>query len=129
MTARRLFLGFSALAWLPYGIFCLFQPSFLQQAAGLVGSSATAVTDIRAMYGGLEAGIGALCAFALIRSSLERPALIMLGFICSGIALARSIGLVLDGSGSGYTFGALGFETASAVIAIVLIAKTSEVAA
>jgi hypothetical protein len=38
MLARNLFLGFSALLWISYGVFCFLQPSFLEQAAGLVGS-------------------------------------------------------------------------------------------
>ena len=126
MLARNVFLGFSAFLWLSYGIFCFLQPSFLEQAAGLVGNSATAVTEIRAMYGGLEVGIGAFCAVALVRSSLVRPALLMLCFLLSGLAGARLAGLVLDGSASGYTLGALGFEIASAVIALVLVQRRPE---
>jgi hypothetical protein len=123
MIAIRLFLGFSTLVWLPYGVFCFFQPSFLGEAAGLAGHAATATTEIRAMYGGLEAGIGALCLSALFRPSRVRPALLMLGFLCGGLALTRTAGLFLDGSASAYTFGALAFEIPSAVIAILLARK------
>lgn len=118
--AVRLFLGFSALVWLPYGIFCIFQPSFLAVAAGVVANSATAVTEIRAMYGGLEAGIGALCLGALWRPVLVRPALLTLCFVCAGLALTRSAGLFIDSSASAYTFGALAIEIPSAVIAVML---------
>ena len=37
----RIFLGLSALLWLPYGIFCLVQPSFLAGAAGILGKIVT----------------------------------------------------------------------------------------
>lgn len=124
MIAVRLFLGFSALVWLPYGVYCFFDPSFLEQAAGIVGHSATAMTELRAMYGGLEAGIGTLCLCALFRRSLVQPALLMLCFICGGLALTRPAGLFLDGSASAYTFFALALEVPSAVIAILLARKS-----
>lgn len=123
--AVRLFLGLSALVWLPYGLFCILRPSFLAGAAGVVASSATAVTEIRAMYGGLEAGIGALCLGALWRPDWVRPALLMLCFVCSGLALTRTASLFIDGSASAYTFGALAFEIPSAVIAVMLASSSA----
>ena len=57
MLVIRLFLGFSAFVWLPYGIFCFLQPGYLTEAAGLGLTSATATTEVRAMYGGLQAGL------------------------------------------------------------------------
>ena len=123
MSLTRLFLGFSALVWLPYGVFCGFRPSFLAEAAGVVANSPTAITEVRAMYGGLEAGIGALCLCALFRSSLVRPALVMLCFVCGGLGLTRLIGLLLDGSASAYTFGGLALEIPSAVIATVVVRR------
>ncbi len=129
MLATRLFLAFSALVWLPYGIFCFFQPSFLNEAAGLLGTSPTATTEIRAMYGGLEAGIGAFCVWALVRPELARSALLMLCFTCGGLALTRTAGLVLDQSASGYTFGGLAFEVPSTIIAIILVRRLNKGAA
>src|SRR5574340_262653 len=124
MIAARLFLGISALIWLPYGVYCFLQPQFLEQAAAISGHSPTALTELRAMYGGLEAGIGALCLCALFRRSLVQPALLMMGFICSGLALTRTAGLVLDASASAYTFGALTLEAPSALLAILLAARS-----
>ncbi len=47
MLAIRLFLGFSALLWLPYGIYCFLQPNSLTEAAGpavwLLGRSGSVV--------------------------------------------------------------------------------------
>ncbi len=47
MLAIRLFLGFSSLLWLPYGILCVLQPAYLTEAAGLaiwlLGRTGTAV--------------------------------------------------------------------------------------
>ena len=55
----RIFLGLQALLWLPYGVFCFFQPAFLGEAAGVTIGSTTASIELRAMYGGLQASTGA----------------------------------------------------------------------
>jgi hypothetical protein len=62
--AARIFLAFSALLWLPYGVYCFFDPGFLAGAAGVVSQSPTASTELRAMYGGLQTAIGALALAA-----------------------------------------------------------------
>lgn len=123
MSAERSFLGFSALLWLGYGIFCFFQPGFLMQAAGVSATSATATTELRAMYGGLEAGIGALAALALVRPSLRRPALLTLLFLCAGLGSTRLLGVALDDSLSSYTAGGLALEWGTVAVSGWLLAR------
>lgn len=123
MTGTRIFLVVSVLLWLPYGLYCTFAPGYLGEVAGVVGSTATGITEIRAMYGGLQAGLGAMCLFALMRPEFARSALIALCFLAGGLFLARAIGFTLDGSGSGYTYGALVFESSYAVIAGYMAGK------
>lgn len=72
------------------------------------------------MYGGLQAGIGALCAFAILRDEHRHSVLLALVFLTGGLALARAIGLGFDGGGSAYTYGAICFETLNTVVAWVL---------
>jgi hypothetical protein len=120
MQATKIFLGVSVAVWLPYGLFCLVSPGYLAEAAGVAATSATGTTEVRAMYGGLQAAIGALCLFALARPALRSPVLLVLCFLTGGLALARAVGFALDGDGSGYTFGALGFETANTLVAAYL---------
>jgi hypothetical protein len=54
MTARS-FLGLSALLWLPCGIDCFFQLGALADAAGVVFTSPTGATWLRAASGGRHA--------------------------------------------------------------------------
>lgn len=108
--ATRVFLGFSLLVWFPYGIYCAIVPSFLAGAAGVVGATPTGLTEIRAMYGGAQAGIGALCGMALLRPTLVRPAILMSAFVTAGLGSMRTMGVLVDGGLSGYTIGALIFE-------------------
>lgn len=123
MSASRIFLGLQALVWLPYGLFCFLQPAFLTEAAGIALTSATATTEVRAMYGGLQAGIGALALVAVLRPDFERPALTMLAFLAVGLGVTRLAGAVMDDSFSPYTSFALVFEFASSAAAIFLLRR------
>jgi hypothetical protein len=122
--AARIFLGLSALVWLPYGLWCLFDPAQLAETAGVAFVSATGSTELRAMYGGLEAALGALALAGVLRASFERPALVALLFLTAGLASARLSGMGLDGSPSTYTFAALGVEVATAILAGGLLARS-----
>ena len=121
--AARIFLALSVLIWLPYGIWCLLDPAQLAGSAGVSFVSATGSTELRAMYGGLQAGLGALALGGVLRASLERPALLALLFLTAGLASARIAGLALDGSASTYTLAALWFEIPTAAIAGWLLAR------
>ena len=123
MNAARSFLAFSVLIWLPYGLFCFVQPGFLNQAAGIAFDSPTASTELRAMYGGLQAAIGSLALTALLRPRLVATTLIALAFLCSGLALGRIGGVILDGGFSQYTGVGLAFEIGSAALAIFLLTR------
>lgn len=129
--AERIFLGLSAVIWLPYGIYCFLAPEFLatEGSAGVVASTATGSTELRAMYGGLQAAIGVLVGLALFRPALVRPALVMVAFLTTGLALARVTGATLDGGFSSYTYGGLGFEIVSASVAWWLLSREPSSAA
>ena len=119
--ATRVFLGLSALVWLPYGIFCFFQPGYLGEAAGVTIGSTTGSIEIRAMYGGLQAAIGVLATLAIYRPDWVRPALVTLLFLPAGLGSARLLGAALDGEVSAYTGFALVFEFSSAGVAAWLL--------
>jgi hypothetical protein len=121
MRATRIFLGASALVWLPYGVFCFLVPDFLGDTIGLAAGAPTARTELRAMYGGLQAGLGSLALGGALRAELRRPALLALAFLCAGLALARGGGALVDGGVTGYTAVGLLFEIASALLAGLLL--------
>lgn len=123
MLGVRIFLGLSALVWLPYGILCFAAPEFLNGAAGVSAASATGSTELRAMYGGLEAAIGVLVLLGAMRDSLARPALVVLAFLCGGLALGRLGGVWIDGAISAYTASALALEIASALLAVHFLTR------
>ena len=125
----RIFLFLSLLLWLPYGLYCLLRPESLADSAGVAFHSATGTTELRAMYGGLEAAIGVLAGLALLRASLVRPALIAIGFLTAGLATGRLVGVALDGGFSSYTAMALAIEIPSALISFALLRRPGPVPA
>ncbi|MGH0037651.1 MAG: DUF4345 family protein [Myxococcota bacterium] len=115
--AARIFLGLSALVWLPYGIYCFLRPAALAESAGVAAQTDVGSVEIQAMYGGLQAGIGVLCALGALRPALREPALIALLFLAAGLALARLGGLASVGSLDPYNGFALVFEGATVALA------------
>ena len=92
-------------------------PDFPASSAGLSATSATATTELRAMYGGLQMAIGLLAATGFVWVSAQRPAILALAFLAGGLALSRLLGGWVDASFSSYTTGAVIFETALFLVA------------
>jgi hypothetical protein len=121
----RVFLGASALLWLPYGLFCLAKPSFLENAAGIAATTATGTVELRAMYGGLQIAIGVLCVLGYTASAWRHQALTTLGMLTAGLGLARLVGVAAGGGLSSYTAAALAIEFASTAVAFTLARKSA----
>lgn len=119
--AIRAFLVVSVLVWLPYGLYCLLQPGFLAEGAGVAAISPTGSTELRAMYGGLQAAVGVMALAALRWTELRRPYLLLIAFLASGLGFGRLLGVLLDGGLSSYTAFALIFEIAMVSAAVWLL--------
>ena len=127
--ADRVFLGACSLVWLPYGIFCLVQPSFLDGAAGVAATSATGTAELRAMYGGLQAAIGVLCLCGCLSPAWRPSALTALVFLAAGLGLGRLVAVAAGAGVSSYTAVALVFEFATAGLALALLRRRPAAAA
>lgn len=114
MNGVQIFLILEALIWIPYGIYCLFAPEVLAEGATVTATSATGVTELRAMYGGLQFAIGVGCLWGVVSEDLRPSAVWMLFLLTSGIGTARLIGAGMDGGIGVYTSLALAFEFATA---------------
>ena len=104
------FLILTAIVWVPYGVMCFLDPAALAESTGVVASTPTASTEIRAMYGGLQTAIGVLALLAIFKSGLARSALVCLATLSAGLLTARLLGLAIDGGYTAYTGMAIGFE-------------------
>jgi hypothetical protein len=123
MSATRIFLGLNVLVWLPYGLYCFLQPGSLAETAGVISTTPTGSTELRAMYGGLQSAIGALALAAFLRAELERPALLAIAFLAGGLGIARISGAALDDGWSFYTGMGMGFEFTGLALATWLLRR------
>jgi len=121
----RIFLALATLVWLPYGIYCFFAPSYLAGPAGVAFLSPTGSTELRAMYGGLQAAFGVLTLAGVLRASMTRPALLALAFLCAGLGSTRLLGVLLDGGLSGYTMAGLVFEFVATALSVMLLRRAN----
>lgn len=102
-----------------FGAWALVAPQSLAQLLHFGLQTPGSVTEMRAFYGGLELGLCALMLVAVVNRTLVPGALLALVAAAGGIAVARVIGLVLDGSANGLLLGALAFESAGAILGLI----------
>jgi hypothetical protein len=117
-------LGISALVFVAYGLVSLASPATPAGLAGLTMSNGDAFAEISAMYGGLQTGMGLFCLLALLNADYYRAGLALLGIAIGALALARLIGfLLVTDPVSSYTYGALLYEFATAILAGVALKR------
>ena len=111
-------LGISALVFVAYGIVSLVSPPTPAGLAGLAMSNGDAFAEIGAMYGGLQTGLGLFCLLALLNTEFYRAGLALLVIGIGSLALARLLSFLLAADPvSSYTYGALVYEFATAILA------------
>jgi hypothetical protein len=124
----RFLLGISAPLWFLYGLYCFFAPAALEEIAGVVAIHGTASAELRAMYGGLQMALGALCGFGFANPAYRRTAIVALLFLTLGLGLARLGGALLDDGFSAYTGMGFAFEFGTAGVAALALRQGSAAA-
>ena len=97
----RVVLLLSCLLFLAAGLAFLIAPETMTAQVDIHAATPTGVADIRAVYGGLEPGLAAVL-FTHLWGHARDPAQLPRGltialFALSGMALARLVGIALDG--------------------------------
>ncbi len=120
----RAFMLVAGLTWLLLGLWC-----FLRlQALGLIGIVSTGATgdiELRALYGGMQIGFGALMIAGALRSAWQRGVLLAMAFMIGATFLGRLGGLLMSGSAPEfYTSGALLFEGSAALATLWFLRRS-----
>src|SRR5262249_38512993 len=107
----RVIVGANAMGFLAIGAVALLWPhTFGSFTGGIVLTTAPAVTDFRAVYGGLHLAI-AVALFAWVASRpLTRPCLFLALLAVSGLAFGRVWGMVANGRADQLSLGLLAPE-------------------
>lgn len=109
-TSHRVWLIVLALAWTPYGIYCFLAPHALAAIAGLTTNTNWGVTELRAMYGGMQTAIGISAMLALFGLVRLDSALFVQLIALGGLGAARLGGALMGSDWSIYTLAAIALE-------------------
>lgn len=120
----KIILWISAITFIAYGLACFFAPDLPAGYAGLVMSNGDAYAEIVAMYGGLQTGFGLFCLLAAVKEEYTKAGLVLL-VLCIGLLAIGRLFSTLSGAEAvaGYTWGAMAYEFATAVIAGIALRK------
>jgi len=121
----KIVLWVSSFSFISYGLICLFSPDIPAHYAGLNMTNGNAIVEIGAMYGGLQTGFGLFCLLAALNSNFYKPGLVLLVLCIGSLALARIYStLIITDPVSAYTWGAMIYEFATAILAALALRKT-----
>ena len=121
----KIILWVSAFMFVGYGLACFFAPGLPAGYAGLVISNGDAFAEMGAMYGGLQTGFGLFCAIAALKPEHYRSGLLLLVVAIGLLAVGRLYSTLVGAGEVGfYTWGAMGYEFATAILAAIALRKT-----
>jgi hypothetical protein len=121
----RIYLGFQALMFIPYGLYCLVRPQMLEVGAGVTAVNLTGVIELQTMYGGLQVGVGVMCALAAYAERFRPGALMALLFIFAGLAVTRVSLALFHSDFSAYTLFAMTFESINVLFLLWFLTRSS----
>lgn len=120
MLFSRILLGLTGIAFAGYGVYCAYDLASIVGLTGLEFRSPSGAVESRAMYGGLQTGLGLLFVNSAVNTRMTPYGLVAMIFVLGGLAAGRALGISIDGNDD-YNQGALLYEGISALLAVVAI--------
>ncbi len=117
----QLFLMLAALLFAGFGLASLFQPERIAGMVGIRASTTAGRSEIRAVYGGLELGLGAFLVYCALDAQRLELGLLLVVLTYGAAAVGRMIGIALDRPVEGVTRRILVAEVAFAIVGLVLL--------
>jgi cytochrome c biogenesis protein CcdA len=110
-------IAIAGLGFVGFGASCLFWPDAVLSGVGIVTTSTEAQVEIRAMYGGLELGLGLLLLNCFKPERQHFGVLLSLASY-GGLALARLLSMLMLGTSTPFLLFALLWEAVIAALAL-----------
>jgi hypothetical protein len=120
MSFERILLGVLAAFVLLAGAGCLVAPSLFAQQAQFQ-TNPSALTEIRAFYGGLQFGIGLFLVWCLRTPSRTYQGLLLAGLAVGGAGLARMFGILFYHAPTSHHLANLGIELVTVVLVAIAL--------
>ena len=122
MSFERVLLAVLAAFVLLAGVGCLVAPSLFAQQAQFQ-TTPSALTEIRAFYGGLQFGIGLFLVWCLRTPSRTSQGLLLIGLAVGGAGLARMFGILFDHTSTSHHLANLGVEVVTVVLVAIALSR------
>lgn len=107
------------------GLAVTFEPTFVARQLEMTVESASAVSDFRAVYGGLCFAVAVLGVMAVRREELRHTVVLAFVLVCDGLVLGRLISWATHGPGSVLINAQLVLELVGAVAGFVVLRAMS----
>ena len=141
MRFPQFVLAVSGAIFLGYGVLCWIDPELPAEVAGLFITSHNGYAEMAAVYGGFQASFGAILIASAFLKGYLKPGLWLIVICVGTIAVARgsvafsgldsnfqlggsSLGIDVSSDFTTYTWGALAFESALAILAAIALFRT-----
>ena len=122
MSLDRVVLALSSAFVLLAGMSCLVAPASFAQQAGLAAAP-SALTEIRAFYGGLQIGIGCFLFWCIRQRTLTVAGLVLVGLAVGGAGIGRGFGMLVDREPTAFHLTNLAIEVATVGLVVAAISR------
>jgi hypothetical protein len=126
MNLSRIALITAASGFAGFGVACLVRPRSVLRRVDVRAHSARGHTELRAMYGGLELGLGAFFAVAAAKREWARPALLAQTLGLGALAAGRLAGILADHPRGALMKILFAAESGTAALGAVALARRRE---
>jgi hypothetical protein len=120
-----IYLGYVVLMLLGFGIAFLLAPSRMAGLVDIQVPTSSALSDIRAVYGGLEIGLGLVVAWCMLDPGRVPLGLGMAGVLFACVAAGRGFGMLRDRPVSALTSKVFAVELGTALVGLLLWGKAA----
>lgn len=128
MRAAKIYLVLMGLMSVVFGVLYLVSPATFTDPMGFGILAPSALTDVRATYGGLQIGMGIFMFWCCMGTGRLYTGMFFALVSVASIAICRAIGLVIDGDAIDVLKMTLAFEAVLGVVSLVLFLRTPKTA-
>ncbi len=122
MSLDRVVLALCAAFVLLAGVACVVAPASFAQQAGL-SATPSALTEIRAFYGGLQIGVGCFLIWCIRQRTLTFAGLLLVAFAVGGAGMARVLGMLTDQAPTAFHLTNLAVEVTTVAVVAVAVSR------
>jgi hypothetical protein len=124
----KILLALLGIAFCKTGVETLINPHVVLAQVGIVLDNASALSSMRAVYGGMHIAFGVFCLYGILIKP-EAPLVLVILYV-AGFVVGRVSGILLDGRPNDFVITWLLIELSSGALAtwaLILLRKTDEI--